>query len=230
MIDESIGKILGMAMAYGVSALGLFLAYVNYRKRTLKAEKVMTPKAWGVVAAVLLTIVGGVLVVAELAKAPTEDSKQAHAEAAAEAAVAEPAAVDTVLHATEPSKKRKAKTGQSEAAKPEAGKPEAAKPGSIDSMTFEDPEAVEVVEHAAEEEAATLPDEERSRWPLIGMLLPAVIFLAATWITAGLYRHFSAGGGAGAEPKLPDSTGRSGCASVLNTTPSKSRASGANSR
>ena len=31
MIDEAIGKILGMAMAYGASALGMFVAYVNYR-------------------------------------------------------------------------------------------------------------------------------------------------------------------------------------------------------
>ena len=39
MIDEAIGKILGMAMAYGASALGMFVAYVNYRKRIVKADK-----------------------------------------------------------------------------------------------------------------------------------------------------------------------------------------------
>ena len=58
MIDDTIGKILGMAMAYGVSALGLFLAYVNYRKRTIGAEKVMTGAAWAVVAVVFLAIAG----------------------------------------------------------------------------------------------------------------------------------------------------------------------------
>jgi hypothetical protein len=41
MIDEAIGKILGMAMAYGVSSLGLFLAYVNYRKRKLQVAQVI---------------------------------------------------------------------------------------------------------------------------------------------------------------------------------------------
>ena len=50
MIDDAIGKILGMAMAYFVSSLGLFLAYVNYRRRIVKADKVMTPAAWLAVA------------------------------------------------------------------------------------------------------------------------------------------------------------------------------------
>ena len=136
MIDESIGKIIGMAMAYGVSALGLFLAYANYRKRTVKAEKVMTPKAWGVVAAVLLTIGGGVLVVAELAQPPGATSAQEpEPETVAQAPVSEEAPVPT---------------------------------------------------------ASSTSAEERSNWPLIGMMLPAFIFLTATWITAGLYRHFSA--------------------------------------
>ena len=45
MIDEAIGKILGMAMAYAASAAGMLLAYVNYRKRIVKADKVMTPAA-----------------------------------------------------------------------------------------------------------------------------------------------------------------------------------------
>jgi hypothetical protein len=70
MINEAIGKILGMAMAYGVSALGLFLAYVNYRRRIVKAEKVMTPVAWGVVVAILAVVAGGVLVVSQLAEPP----------------------------------------------------------------------------------------------------------------------------------------------------------------
>lgn len=43
MIEEAVGKVLGMAMAYIVSALGLLLAYYNYRKRIVKAEKVFSP-------------------------------------------------------------------------------------------------------------------------------------------------------------------------------------------
>jgi hypothetical protein len=70
MIDEAIGKILGMAMAYLASALGMFLAYVNYRKRTVKAQRVMTPAAWAVIAVTVLAIVGGVLVVGQMAAAP----------------------------------------------------------------------------------------------------------------------------------------------------------------
>ena len=128
MIDEAIGKILGMAMAYGVSALGLFLAYVNYRKRIVKAERVMTGTAWAVVAAIVVCIAAGVLVVAELAEPP----------AAAPEEVAE------------------------------APRREAAPPPAV-------------------------PRDEREpdRWPLVGILIPAAILLFATWITAGLYRHFT---------------------------------------
>lgn len=129
MINESIGKILGMAMAYGVSALGLFLAYVNYRKRIVKADKVMTPAAWGVVAIILLVVVGGVLVVAQLAQPPA---------AAATAAAAAPAAP----HAP--------------------------------------PVSAEV--EAKAREAVS---------PVLGVVLPAAIFLFATWITVALYKHFS---------------------------------------
>lgn len=77
MIDEAIGKILGMAMAYGVSAMGLFLAYVNYRKRTLKADKIMTPGAWTAVAVTVLAVVGAVVVVMQLAQAPPATSEVA---------------------------------------------------------------------------------------------------------------------------------------------------------
>jgi len=48
MDTEALGKILGMAMAYGVSFLGLVLAYYNYRKRIMKAETVFTGKALAV--------------------------------------------------------------------------------------------------------------------------------------------------------------------------------------
>jgi len=130
MINEAVGKILGMAMAYGVSSLGLFLAYANYRKRTLKAEKVMTGTAWAVLALTVLGIVAGVVVVAQFA------------------GTAPPEAAVAVAPAPEPP-------------------PPAAAP-------------------------APPPSEERSRWPFLGIVLPAIIFLAATWITGALYRHFAA--------------------------------------
>ncbi len=131
MISDAVGKILGMAMAYGVSVLGLFLAYVNYRRRIVKAERVMTPVAWAVMAATVLGIVGGVLIVASLAESPPAEGVKA---------VAEP-----------------------------------------------EPQAPAIERPRARERAG-------SRWPLIGMVLPAAIFLLATWITAGLYRHFSRAG------------------------------------
>ena len=133
MINDAIGKILGMAMAYGVSALGLFLAYVNYRRRIVKADRVMTPAAWLVMAAIAVAVVGGIAVVATLAQPPTEPPPEAAAAAA-----------------TEP-----------------------------------------VPPPMAESAPAPAGEEQGARWPLVGILLPAVIFLAATWITAGLYRHFS---------------------------------------
>ncbi|MFO8058238.1 MAG: hypothetical protein R6V10_13170 [bacterium] len=57
MIEEAIGKVLGMALAYSVSALGLLLAYYNYRKRIMKAERVFTPLAIFII--VLLVALGG---------------------------------------------------------------------------------------------------------------------------------------------------------------------------
>lgn len=139
MIDEAIGKILGMAMAYGVSALGLFLAYVNYRKRTLGADRVMTPAAWGVVAAVVVAVVAGVLVVADLARPPA--AAEPESLAAVEEEGAAPAVVSPPPTRTPPATRGRAGEGE--------------------------------------------------RWPLVGVLVPALIFLVATWITAGLYRHFS---------------------------------------
>ncbi len=136
MISEAMGKILGMAMAYGVSSLGLFLAYVNYRRRIVKADKVMTPAAWGVLAAVAVGVALGVAVVWQLAEPP--------AAVVAEAAAPPPVAEDPT--------------------------PEPAAPAS---------------------------DEPRDRWPLIGILIPASIFLFATWVTGGLYRHFATHGHGG---------------------------------
>ena len=136
MIDEAIGKILGMAMAYGASALGMFVAYINYRKRIVKADKVMSPAAWGVIAASVLAVLGAVLVVSQIAGAP-----------------AEPVAAEEVA------------------------------------------EAVAPVEPApVEEPSAAVPREERSQWTLVGIVIPGLIFLFATWITAGLHRHFTTHG------------------------------------
>jgi hypothetical protein len=139
MIDEAIGKILGMAMAYLVSALGLFLAYVNYRKRIVRAERVMSSTAWVVVVVILAAVAGGVLVVSQLAQ------QSAAVEAAAPAvAAAAPA--------------------------PAAAPTEAAL------------------------RAAATAHADNARWPLTGMVVPVVIFLFATWVTAALYNHFSRSG------------------------------------
>lgn len=153
MIDEATGKILGMVMAYGVSALGLFLAYVNYRKRTLGAARVMTPAAWGVVAVVVLVVAGGVAAVASLARPPAASAPETVAEVAEPA----PAPAETVV----------AETAAPETAVTETAAPEAASRASAGTSAGE------------------------PRWPLFGILLPATIFLFATWITAALYRHFS---------------------------------------
>ena len=66
-MNEAMGKVLGMAMAYGVSSLGLLLAYVNYRKRIVKAERVMSSQAWAVIVASVLAVSVGAGVVAKLA-------------------------------------------------------------------------------------------------------------------------------------------------------------------
>ncbi len=130
-------------MAYGISSLGMFLAYVNYRRRIVKADKVMTPAAWGVLAAVALGVAGGVAVVWQLAEPP------APIEAAAPAPVEAPA-----------------------------------------------PATTEPAAAASEPPAARA---ERDRWPLIGIIIPAAIFLFATWVTAGLYSHFTHHGHGGPE-------------------------------
>ena len=136
MIDEAIGKILGMAMAYGASALGMFVAYVNYRKRIVKADKIMTPAAWLVILLSVLAVAGAVLVVGQLAASP-EDA----------AAVA---AVEVEVPSVEP------------------------EPGPTAPAREVDP--------------------SRSKWPLVGIVVPGLIFLFATWVTAGLHRHFTTHG------------------------------------
>lgn len=133
MIDEAIGKILGMAMAYGASALGMFVAYVNYRKRIVKADKIMTPAAWAVILLSVAAVGGAVLLVSQIAATPVEEGA---------------------------------------------------------------PETVEVQAPSVEPEVqmqppAWKPSESRSKWPLVGIVLPGLIFLFATWITAALHRHFT---------------------------------------
>jgi predicted membrane protein len=61
MIPESLGKILGMAMAYGVSSLGLLLAYYNYRKRIVKADVIFTTTA-KIIIGIVISIVMAALI------------------------------------------------------------------------------------------------------------------------------------------------------------------------
>ena len=65
-VDPAIGKILGMVMAYAVSALGLLLAYYNYRKRIVKADRVFTPRAIAVLWVVGLLAVATIAVLIAL--------------------------------------------------------------------------------------------------------------------------------------------------------------------
>ncbi len=58
---EATGKIMGMLMAYAVSSLGLLLAYINYRKRVIRAERVFTLRAKIICGAVITLAVGGVI-------------------------------------------------------------------------------------------------------------------------------------------------------------------------
>ena len=60
-ISPAAGKILGMLMAYAVSALGLLLAYYNYRKRIVRAEQVFTPRATKVIVGVITTAIFGMI-------------------------------------------------------------------------------------------------------------------------------------------------------------------------
>ncbi len=94
MIDEAIGKILGMAMAYVASAAGMFVAYVNYRRRVVRADRIMTPTAWVVIAISVLAVAGAVVVVGQLATAapPAEETVAAVVEEAAPVAAPERAA------------------------------------------------------------------------------------------------------------------------------------------
>ncbi|MDH3745563.1 MAG: hypothetical protein OES47_10735 [Acidobacteriota bacterium] len=107
MIDEAIGKILGMAMAYVASAAGMLVAYINYRKRIVKAERVMTGTAWTVIGASILAVVAGAVLVVRLAAVPEASSEAAGtaetSEATVEALQVEPEpAVETVAKTSPP--------------------------------------------------------------------------------------------------------------------------------
>ena len=135
-MSEAMGKIVGMLMAYGVSSLGLFLAYANYRRRTVGADRIMTGRAWLVIAVVFGAVAAGALVVSQLAELPAQSSVVA--------------------------------------------------------------ELPPVVENPAAEVAPTtsapVEGEERDRWPVIGIVVPAAIFLFATWVTTALHQHFTGQG------------------------------------
>jgi len=76
-ISPAFGKILGMLMAYIVSALGLLLAYYNYRKRIIKAEQVFSPVAKGVITGVVCLMVVGSVVIATVASSDASSWVQA---------------------------------------------------------------------------------------------------------------------------------------------------------
>ena len=64
-MSPAAGKILGMLMAYAVSSLGLLLAYINYRKRIVKAETIFTRKAKTIIVGILsVAVIGTVLTAA----------------------------------------------------------------------------------------------------------------------------------------------------------------------
>ncbi|MEM1178453.1 MAG: hypothetical protein AAGM22_08920 [Acidobacteriota bacterium] len=147
-MSEAMGKIVGMLMAYGVSSLGLFLAYANYRRRTVGADRIMTPRAWMVIAAVFAALAAGGLVVSQLAEMPQDP-------VAREAAVADPQATEAP--------------------------PSIAESAAPDST-------------AATSPGAPTEGEERPRWPVIGIVVPASIFLFATWVTTALHQHFTGDG------------------------------------
>jgi uncharacterized membrane protein len=86
-MSPAAGKILGMVMAYGVSSLGLLLAYINYRKRTLKADTVFTPRARAVVVGVVTVAVVATVLTAAAA------SSRAGAPASWHLGIALPAAI-----------------------------------------------------------------------------------------------------------------------------------------
>jgi xanthine/uracil permease len=71
-VDPAAGKILGMLMAYAVSSLGLLLAYYNYRKRILRAERIFSPVATAVIVGVITVAVIGAVLTAAVASSDAD--------------------------------------------------------------------------------------------------------------------------------------------------------------
>jgi xanthine/uracil permease len=71
-VDPAAGKILGMLMAYAVSSLGLLLAYYNYRKRILKADRIFSPVATAVIIGVITVAVIGAVLTAAVASSDAD--------------------------------------------------------------------------------------------------------------------------------------------------------------
>ncbi len=71
-LSPAAGKILGMLMAYAVSSLGMLLAYINYRKRIIKAETIFTPAARNVIIGVITVAVVGAILTATAATSGEE--------------------------------------------------------------------------------------------------------------------------------------------------------------
>jgi len=76
-VDPAAGKILGMLMAYAVSSLGLLLAYYNYRKRIIKADRIFTPIATAVIVGVITVAVIGAVLTAAVASSDGDGLWQA---------------------------------------------------------------------------------------------------------------------------------------------------------
>jgi len=73
---EALGKLLGMVMAYAVSSLGLLFAYVNYRRRIMKAEKVFTPLAAVLTGGIGVVLFGAVvLLLFAMGRMPAESGQ-----------------------------------------------------------------------------------------------------------------------------------------------------------
>jgi hypothetical protein len=104
----------------------------------VKAQRVMSGTAWGVLAAIVLAVAGGVFVVSRLASG---------------APAGEPVAAPAVEEAAE-----------------------TAAVGARESSLVATPATAEGT---------------GDRWPWVGIVVPAGIFLFATFLTAALHRHFS---------------------------------------
>jgi len=73
---EALGKLLGMVMAYTVSSMGLLFAYVNYRRRIMKADKVFTPLAAVLTGGIGVVLFGAVVfLLIAMSRMPAESNQ-----------------------------------------------------------------------------------------------------------------------------------------------------------